>query len=59
MKLSADQAIDVARVVFLVVGVSALVRGAWLAWAPGGWLVLGAAFVAVALAGAVQRPGKG
>ncbi len=59
MRVNADQVIDAARVVFVVSGAAALVRGAWLAWAPAGWLVGGLVLVAAGLAGAVARPGKG
>lgn len=59
MRVNADQVIDAARVVFVVGGAVALVRGAWLAWVPAGWLVGGLVLVAAGLAGAVARPGKG
>lgn len=58
MKVQAEQVIDVARVAFILAGGVALVRGAWLAWAPAGWLVAGLALVTVGLAGAVGRRGK-
>jgi hypothetical protein len=33
----------------LVVGVAVFVRGVWLAWRPGGWMVAGLALAAPAL----------
>lgn len=58
MKVQAEQVIDAARVTFILAGGVALVRGAWMAWAPAGWLVAGLVLVTVGLAGAVGRRGK-
>lgn len=57
--MNVDRVIDVVRVAFIFGGGAALVRGAWMAWPPAGWLVAGAALVGLGLVGAVQRPGKG
>ena len=56
--MTAERVMDMARVLFLVGGAAAVVRGAALAWAPAGWIVAGALLVSVGLAGAIPRRGK-
>ena len=57
--MTVDAVIDVARLVFVVSGFAAIVRGAFLAYQPLGWAVAGLILVAVGLIGAVRRQPKG
>lgn len=51
-------AVDAARAVLALLGVGFLGYGAWLAWPPAGWMVVGSLLLGAAVVGALRGSGE-